>query len=141
MKTDEAINASDPVAEVLRKSFELAKQWSKSWTTETRKYDVGFGFVKGIGVYLLVKDKQTGERVFFKTQGTGLTAAEMSQAIRQYAIRFRDLTPMNDFANKKEGKKQKGVKRTWKRPAARGGKSDRHARRRKQVPGKEDENK
>jgi len=131
---------ADPVAEVLRKAFEIAKNWDKTWTTSTRKYDVAFGFVKKIGPFLMVTDKQSGKREFFKTEYTGLTPQDLSAALRKYNIRLKDLDPMLDFARKKEGKGQKGVKRTWKSAKTRGGKSDVHARRRQKVPGKEPEN-
>ena len=99
---------SDPVSVVLEKLFNIAKEWDKTWIEDNRKYSFGFGFVKGVGFYLLVKDKLSGEQVGFHSQGTGLNPSELSRLMKHYGLRLKQLQPAMDFAAKKQGRKLKG---------------------------------
>jgi hypothetical protein len=101
--------SGDPIAETFVTCFELSKEWDKAWEAENNKHRFQFGFLKSIGVFLRVLTKDVGTQVFFQTQRMGFTANDMAKAIRDYNLRFANFRPMLDWANKKNGKKQKGL--------------------------------
>lgn len=153
--------AGNPTAEVLRRLFELAKEWNKVILIKQRadvpqimrsvrqgerpmflsidkQYFISVGLVKGIGVFLKIELRGKGmspKSVYFKTERTGLTPEELANQLSNYNVRLRELDPLLQFEEGKRGKKLKGLKATPLMKAS--GTSDRAARQRRKVPGKD----
>lgn len=120
-------------AHLLQPAFEVAREYNKAFIVKQRadlgpqfthskvfkhvnwhlQYFVSFGYVKGIGVFLKIELRGKGRKpkqMFFRTSMQGLTPEEMAEQLVMYNVRFKEMKDFLDFAEKKKGRKLKGLK-------------------------------